>query len=261
VTAGYGEFTVAEATFANAGSATSDDDLYVSDPGSGELLEFTPDGKQTSLTTIFNRNGLIPLGVAVDSGGNVFVSNERPPVGIGGIHKFTPARMLTKFATGLRNPISLAFDSAGNLFESDLGSGRILQFTPDGKQSTFASALSFPAGLAFDCAGNLFADDSSGRIFEFSPDGTRTIFASGLLTPAGLAFDSAGNLFEADLGSGRILQFTPDGMQTTFASGLKNPLFLAFGPASAPVPDNGATVLLLGISALRLLWVHRIVRV
>jgi hypothetical protein len=49
----------------------------------------------------------------------------------------------------LNNPLGLAFDSAGDLFEADYGSGNIYEYTPGGAQTTFASGLSNPAGLAF----------------------------------------------------------------------------------------------------------------
>jgi hypothetical protein len=49
----------------------------------------------------------------------------------------------------LNEPVGLAFDSAGNLFEAEANSGNIYEFTPGGAQSTFASGLNRPVGLAF----------------------------------------------------------------------------------------------------------------
>jgi hypothetical protein len=80
---------------------------------------------------------------------------------------------------------------AQNLFEADRGSGNIYEFTPGGVRSTFASGLNNPLGLAFDSAGDLFeADYGSGNIYEFTPGGAQTTFASGLSYPAGLAFQT-----------------------------------------------------------------------
>ena len=79
---------------------------------------------------------------------------------------------------------------AQNLFEADRGSGNIYEFTPGGVQSTFASGLNNPLGLAFDSAGDLFeADYGSGNIYEYTPGGAQTTFAYGLSNPAGLAFE------------------------------------------------------------------------
>ena len=65
------------------------------------------------------------------------------------IFEFTPGGVRSTFATGLFQPIGLAFNSAGDLFEADVGSGNIFEFTPGGVRSTFATGLNGPAWLAF----------------------------------------------------------------------------------------------------------------
>ena len=114
----------------------------------------------------------------------------------------------------------------------------------------FALGLNGPEGLAFNSAGDLFETDQvSGHIYEFTPGGLKTTFASGLSSPCGLAFNTAGDLFEADLGSNHIYELTPDGTQSTFASGLtSSPFGLAFQPVPEPSAFGslavGATALL-----------------
>jgi hypothetical protein len=90
--------------------------------------------------------------------------------------------------------------------------------------------------LAFNSAGDLFESDNSGNIYRFTPDGVRSTFASALSGPSGLDFDSAGNLFVAAYGSGSIYQFTPEGVRSTFVSGLglSGPRGLAFQPVPEP---------------------------
>jgi DNA-binding beta-propeller fold protein YncE len=281
----------------SAYSANTEQNLYVTDAGSGSVLEFSSTGAVSTFARIENRFNLAPFGLAFDDAGNLFVGSAAPKarilkfnpgkgrstfasglrnvsglafdsagnlfasdLGNSRIVTFNPAGAVSTFASGLDHPYGLAFDSSGNLFEADLDSGRILEFSSGGAESVFASGLGFagPAGLAFDTVGNLFVTVShgaNGEILEFTPDGAQSIFASGLRIPLGLAFDNAGNLFESDSGTGRILEFTPTGVETVFASGLKDPAFIAFGPAS-PVPDNGTSILLLGISALSLFWAH-----
>ena len=68
---------------------------------------------------------------------------------VGTIHEITPDGVKTTFASGLREPQGLAFNSAGDLFVADAANVNIYEFTPGGTQSTFASGLYNPSGLAF----------------------------------------------------------------------------------------------------------------
>ena len=82
---------------------------------------------------------------------------------------------------------------AQNLFETDLHSGNIYEYTPGGARSTFASGLDEPYGLAFNSAGDLFDTDDGfsgipSYIYEFTPDGVESTFASGFDYITGLAF-------------------------------------------------------------------------
>ena len=65
------------------------------------------------------------------------------------IDEFTPGGVQSTFASGLNEPVGLAFNNAGDLFELDYNSGNIYKFTPGGVQSTFASGLNHSSGLAF----------------------------------------------------------------------------------------------------------------
>ena len=108
---------------------------------------------------------------------NLFVSYQ-----IGIINEYTPDGVQSSFASGLSEPLGLTFDSAGNLYEADLGSGNIYKFTPQGVRSTFASGFPYPVALAFDSAGNLFVSDDTklnyqGNIYKVS---CRVVFKAGI---------------------------------------------------------------------------------
>src|ERR1700719_3118385 len=84
------------------------------------------------------------------SRGDVYVSTSSFT-----IQKFTPGGMGSVFASGLRAPRGLAFDTAGNLYVANYCGNTIEKFTPGGVGSVFAnSGLSGPQGLAFNIAGN-----------------------------------------------------------------------------------------------------------
>jgi WD40 repeat protein len=143
----------------------------------------------------------------------------------GTIFKFTPDGTKTTFASGIHEPLALAFDRKGNLFVANSGAGvpqmpsSILKFTPDGTESTFATNDSSAIlGLAFDGVGNLFA--TTGFILKFAPDGTVTGFAPSVRNAWPLTFDPLGNLFAGNnpTGPSSILKITPDEGITTFTS-------------------------------------------
>jgi len=203
--------------------------LYVPDFQTDNVYEFTTNGVQSTFASGFN---FWVSGLAFDNTGNLFVGVESGAIaGLGQIIKITPGGMQTTFASGLQGPNVLAFNSAGNLFETDWGSGHIYEFTTNGAQSTFASGLQNPNGMAFNSAGDLFVADASGHIYEFTTNGVQSTFASGLNNPYGLTFNNAGDLFVADSGSGNIYEFTSNGVQTTFASGVNYPEYMAFNNA------------------------------
>ena len=69
------------------------------------------------------------------------------------IDKFAPNGTMTRFATGLVSPISLAFDNQGNLFASEGGSqatngAAIDKFAPNGTMTRFATGLVEPVEVA-----------------------------------------------------------------------------------------------------------------
>jgi sugar lactone lactonase YvrE len=177
---------------------------------------------------------------------NMFVGN----LGTSGssISEFPTSGPQSTFATGLDNPNSLAFNSAGDMFVANQFGGNILEYAPGSTTpTTFASGLNNPTSVAFDSAGDLFVSTENNNILEYAAGGgAPTTFGTGLSTPIGLAFNSAGDLFVGNLasdttGAGFITEFTPGHVQSTFASGLTSPYGLAFnGAGDLFVSDPGA---------------------
>lgn len=203
--------------------------------------------------------------VALDAAGNLYIadaSNHR-------IRKVTPGGIVSTVAgTGvqgssgdgglainalLNRPISVALDTAGNLYICDssnhnvrrvsLASGMIAPYAGNGTAAysgdglATAASLNFPLGVAADRYGYVYiADAGNNAIRRVSPGGM--IFtvagsptagfagdgapATGALLniPSDVAVDSLGNLFIADSGNNRVRKIDgPSGIIGTIAGG------------------------------------------
>jgi|GEM_PF-608383 len=226
-----------------------------------------------------------PVGLAFDARGNLFTAQYgNLGAGDGKITMYAPGATpgtlgaATTFASGLSNPMGLAFDAQGDLFaaisQGSGGSGSISKFAFNAVTGTFgasqtltAPSLSNPDGLAFDARGDLFVSNrGANTLTEFALNpltgalGAGTTFATGLNGPAGLAFDALGNLYAANSNTGSSISkfaFNPatgafGSAQNITAINLSGPNFLAFGPLGPPaVPEASTTVsfgLLLALS-------------
>ena len=188
--------------------------VYVADEFNDEIRKITPSGVVTILagsTLPGSANGTgtaarfsSPEGVAVDSGGNVYVADTANQE----IRKVTPAGVVTTLAgsaghngssdgTGtaalFHNPQGVAVDSAGNVYVADEFNDEIRKITPSGVVTTFAGS-----------AGQTGASDGSGTAARF-------------FYPTGVAVDGAGNVYVADQDNQEIRQITPSGGVTTLA--------------------------------------------
>lgn len=149
-----------------------------------------------------------PVGVAVDTNGNLYISDRAHHV----IRKVTSAGIISTFAgTGTAGfsgdggpassatlngsgPFNLALDSGGNLYVADVINRRVRKITPAGVISTvagtgtagttgnggLATAATFqaPGGIAFDSVGQMHVVDSgSNNIRRISTGGTISAFA------------------------------------------------------------------------------------
>src|ERR1051326_362292 len=110
-----------------------------------------------------------PHGLAVDSGGNIFVADT----GNGRIQKFSPnGSFLTSIATA--DPHGIAIDRAGNIYVAEIGSKhRVQKLRPDGGfVAAWAPAFYGPRKIAIGPDDSIYVVDSGrNRIVKLSPDG------------------------------------------------------------------------------------------
>ncbi len=190
-----------------AGSASGDQQIYMLDPAVGIA----------SLRVIADNLSYVPSAMAADLHGNLFVAD-----GISTIYEIPRNGLPITFVTGLNEPGALAFDNAGDLFESDIRTGLINEFTNTaGIVSTNPTAFQDLGGsgpLAFDHHGDLFMGQqvSAYSLDEFANQGGTLVNSAVGLNysvggPDSLAIDGRGNVFEGfpngqlASGSGAIL--------------------------------------------------------
>ncbi len=183
------------------------------------------------------RTGLaLPLGIALDSDGNVYVANSYTAntssslrydssitvYAAGSKGNTTPIATIAGDHTNLSYPQGLALDSSRNLYVTGDGIG--IEVYPAGSSgdvspvATIAGAdtgLSVPIGIVLDSAGSLYVLNSYGGTTQHGsvtiypagstgdavPAATITSNFTGLGFASGIAVDSSGNIYVAnDLG-------------------------------------------------------------
>lgn len=189
-----------------------------------------------------------PTGLAVDSGGNLYIAD----LGNNRIRKVSNGVITTVAGTGsaggdgngasatdaeLDAPSYVAVSASGDLYISGTGNFWI-RHVSNGVITTLAgehtagdsgdggpvlmAQLNGPAGIAVDAAGNVYFADSGNNRIRMISNGIITTVAGGgtsttdgvpatsaqLSSPMGIALDKSGNLYIADYGNYRIREVT-----------------------------------------------------
>ena len=255
--------------------------LYISDGANNRVLYYpaggtTPTrvyGQNGSFTSSASNNGGIsasslrsPQGIALDSSGNVYISDEYNsrvlfyPSGsttatrVYGQPDFTTGGVNTGgiSANSLNLPMGIALDSGGNLYVADYGNSRVL-FYPAGSTTATqvygqggsftsnavnnggitANSLNQAQAVALDSSGDLYVADLFNNRVLFYPANSTTatqvygqagsfttgdanaggVSANSLNSPSALTIDGNGGLYVADRSNNRVLYY-PFGSNT-----------------------------------------------
>lgn len=199
--------------------------------GNGNCTYAGDGGAATSASLWF------PAGIAVDKSGNLIFAEY----GSSTIRKIdTSGKISTVAGTGtwgfggdggaaskavLASPVSLAIDTAGDIFIGDTGNRNIREITPDGSIRTVVSNVT-ATSLAVDSSGDLFfVDGTTPLVWEVLPNGTViTIAGTGTAgyngdlsqsttlqvnAPGGVAVGPNGTIYIADTYNQAIRVLTP----------------------------------------------------
>ena len=208
-----------------AGDASGN--IYVTVPNNGTVFKYAANG---TLLQRFSYPGLQGVnGVAVDTAGNVYISNTTSPAG--SVIKFNNAGAYQQtFAmpagqTGLQYPWGVAVDSSMNVYVADTVGQQVVKFSPAGivlLQIT-QPAGSYPNQIALDTSGNVYvADDSTFQILKFNGATGTLLFTYnsttlgltklGLQYPGGVYVDGNNFIYIADTSNNRVLKVTQAGV-------------------------------------------------
>jgi hypothetical protein len=235
-------------------------DLWVSNSGPDDLVEFTPSqlaagGTPTAVKIIKGLDG--PAGIAFNGSGDLWVAEagndhivEFTPSQLTQGGSLTPAITVSPSGGALTEAGGVAFDGSGDLWVGTLTGSKVIKFTaaqiassgsPAPSVVLSSAGFSESAGLAFDDSGNLWvANRGFGEgLFKFtpsqleasgSPTPTTRISGNDLASPVGVAFDSSGNLWVTNQNNKTVVGYSAAQLTST---GTPSPKYLITGSNGA----------------------------
>ncbi len=200
--------------------------VFVADYLNKAVYEILAAGGYTTVNTLASGFSFgAPVGVAVDSGANVYVADS----GNGKVYELAaPAyTAVTSVGSGFSQPLGVAIDASGNIFVTDGGFDTVLEVLASGTVVPLGSGFVAPHGLALDGSGNVYVSDA----------GNATVKAIQRSQPPSLSFATT-NIGSTSTDSPKTIQFENIGNQALTGTGaLSDSLDFTVVAGPGTVPD------------------------
>jgi streptogramin lyase len=186
---------------------------------------------------------LSPYGIAIDSTGNAWVTNEAGRSVVKAPIPTSSFATTTYSVGGLLAPRGISIDRSNNVWIANTGGNTIVQLNSAGSVLSgtgfTGGGISAPVAIANDSAGNAWVANFSGNsITELGTSGAASgaspIGSGSVSYPTGIALDSTGRVIVGNSGSGQLCIFSnAAALQSCASDGL------LFGPTSLAVSTGG----------------------
>jgi hypothetical protein len=222
----------------------TDTQILTLDPTTYAATVLAGDGQSNpgnSVDGVATDTGLSPTGIAVSSGGIVYLSEESYArlriIQNGTITTLTGGSSGDGGSALVANfvrVIGMKTDIAGNVYLADFHGNRVRKVDTNGVISTFAGTgvngnlgnggpatsaqLRLPADIVVDSQNNVYITEVGGnRIRKIDADGNTSLFASSVFSCYALAIDAQDNIYAADTFLHVVYKFASNGARVTIA--------------------------------------------
>jgi hypothetical protein len=152
-------------------------------------------------SSIFGTTGQDPIGITIDSAGNIYTANSTA----NNVSKITPSGVSTIFASIGTTPYGITIDSSGNIYTTNGTANNVSKITPLGASSILGATGTNPIGITIDSTGNIYtANLGSDNVSKITPLGVSTIIGTTGISPFEITIDPFTNLYTSNIGSDNV---------------------------------------------------------